>query len=152
MSVDHRSIRLTRISKGHYRAANPRGGTLDLGIGDEVDFSPVELLLVAVAGCSAADVDFITARRAEPVEFEVVASGRKVRDEQGNHLTDLQVTFRLQFADDDAGQAAAAVLPRAVQQSHDRLCTVTRTVEIGTPVSATIVGVPPADPVEGDAG
>jgi putative redox protein len=30
------------------------------------------------------------------------------------------------------------VLPEAVRQSHDRLCSVGRTVEIGTPITARI--------------
>jgi putative redox protein len=30
------------------------------------------------------------------------------------------------------------VLPLAVQRSHDQLCTVGRTVELGTPIATTI--------------
>jgi hypothetical protein len=32
----------------------------------------------------------------------------------------------------------AAILPGAVKKSHDRLCAVGRTVEIGTPITTTI--------------
>jgi putative redox protein len=132
-----RRVELTRLSKGRFRATNARGGTLEIGqAGDEQVFSPVELLLTAIAACSAIDVDFITAKRAEPDRFDVEMSANKIRDEQGNRLTDLLLTFDVSFPDDEGGRAAADVLPRAVQQSHDRLCTVSRTVEVGTPIDA----------------
>jgi uncharacterized OsmC-like protein len=50
------------------------------------------------------------------------------------------VTFRLTFPDGEGGDAARALLPEAVQRSHDRLCTVSRTVELGTPVTTGIEG------------
>jgi putative redox protein len=128
-----RSISMERVSKGVYDVTNVRGGTIRIG-GDGDSFTPVELLLTAIAGCSAIDVDFITSKRAEPEAFEVTASGEKVRDEQGNHLADLQVSFSVSFPDGEAGDRAREMLPKAIAMSHDRLCTVSRTVEIGTPI------------------
>ena len=134
-----RTIEMTRLSKGRYEATNSRGGRLVLGQGGTgEDFSPVELLLVAIAGCSAIDVDFIVAKRAEPTRLDVRMSGDKIRDELGNRLTNLALSFDVEFPDDESGRAAYDVLPRAVQQSHDRLCTVSRTVEVGTPIEARI--------------
>ena len=131
----HRSVGITRLEQGRYEATNARGGKLVFGHGDGDAFTPVELLLTAIAGCSAIDVDLITSRRAEPTRFEVTMDGEKIRDEHGNRLTDLVLTFRVEFPDDEGGRAAEGVLPRAVQQSHDRLCTVSRTVETGTPIA-----------------
>lgn len=133
-----RSIALTRLSKGRYQAVNVRGGRLEVGQGDDGTFTPVELLLTAIASCSAIDVDLITAKRSEPVRFELAMSGTKVRDDDGNHLTDLLLSFDVAFPDDEAGAAAQAVLPRSVAQSHDRLCTVSRTVELGSRVRVQI--------------
>jgi len=142
MSTDsaHRSVRLERVQTGRYTAVNARGGQLSVSSGDDTDpdFTPVELLLVAMGGCTAADVDFLTSRRAEPDHFEVVVDAEKVRDERGNHLTDLMITFRVSFPDGEAGDRARAVLPDAVQKSHDRLCTVSRTIELGTPIANRI--------------
>ena len=134
-----RSIEMTRLEKGRYEATNTRGGRLEVGQGgtDET-FSPVELLLVAIAGCGALDVDSITAKRSEPTHFDVRMRGDKVRDEHGTRMTNLVLTFDVEFPDDEAGRAAYDVLPRAVRQMHDRLCTVSRTVELGTPVDARI--------------
>ena len=135
-----RSIEMSRLAKGRYVATNARGGQLVLGQGDE-SFSPVELLLVAIAGCSAIDVDYIVSKRAEPTRFDLRISGDKIRDDQGNRMTNLTLTFDIAFPDDEGGQAAYDVLPRAVQQSHDRLCTVSRTVEVGAPITTRIEGL-----------
>ena len=135
----HRQVTLRRTSLGHYAAVNARGGTLAVGAGDGEDFTPVELLLVAIAGCSSVDVDHITSRRAEPLEFVVTAEGEKTSaDELGNHLTDLTVTFTVRFPDGEAGDSARAMLPRAVRTSHDRLCSVSRTIELGSPVEMKV--------------
>ncbi|HEV7194772.1 MAG TPA: OsmC family protein, partial [Pedococcus sp.] len=99
---------------------------------------PVELLLTAIAGCTAVDVDFITVKRAEPETFTVAASGEKLKDGQGNHMGDLQVTFSVTFPEGEAGDRAREMLPKALAMSHDRLCTVSRTVELGTPVDSRL--------------
>ena len=134
----HRTVTITRTSVGRYTAVNGRGGTLEFGTGDVDDFTPVELLLTAIGGCTAVDVDVFTTRRAEPESFVVQVDGDKVRDEGGNRMEGLSVTFRLSFPEGEGGDAARALVPEAVQRSHDRLCTVSRTVELGTPVSTRI--------------
>jgi uncharacterized OsmC-like protein len=62
----------------------------------------------------------------------------KLGGSEGNHLEDIAVTFRIEFPDGDAGDAARAILPDIVKKSHDRLCTVSRTIERGTPVTTII--------------
>lgn len=131
---NHRSVSVTRTSAGHFLATNARGGTLAFGDASDDQFSPVELLLTAIAGCSAIDVDIFTSRRAEPTAFEVVAEGDKLRDEQGNHMGPIDVTFTVRFPDGEPGDAARAELPEAVRRSHERLCTVSRTVLLPTDV------------------
>jgi len=139
MSADsHRSVSITRTSLGRYTAANGRGGTVEFGTGDVDDFTPVELFLASIGGCTAVDVDILTTRRSEPDSFVVEVAGEKVRDEFGNQMEDLSVTFRVAFPDGQDGDAARAILPEAVKRSHDRLCTVSRTVELGTPIATLI--------------
>jgi uncharacterized OsmC-like protein len=135
-----RSVDIERTSIGRYVARNVRGGSITMGTGEEDSFTPVELLLAAIGGCTAIDVDLITSRRAEPSEFVVKVTGDKIRDEAGgNRMDNLRVEFTVTFPDGEAGDAARQALPRSVQMSHDRLCTVSRTVELGTPVSIAIV-------------
>lgn len=134
--LGHRAISMERVEKGVFEVTNARGGTMRIGGGDSADFTPVELLLTAIAGCSAVDVDFITVKRAEPETFRVEATGEKVRDDQGNHLEDLRVRFAVTFPEGEGGDRAREMLPKAIAMSHDRLCTVSRTVELGTPIDA----------------
>jgi putative redox protein len=130
-----RSVTLQRTSLGHYEVHNDRGGTIAVGAGDDADFTPVELLLAALGGCTGADVDHIVSKRAEPDSFTVHVTGDKVRDETGgNRLVNLAVELRVTFPEGAAGDAAREALPRAARMSHDRLCTVSRTVTLGTPV------------------
>jgi uncharacterized OsmC-like protein len=137
-SSAHLDVTVERISGGMFTATNSRGGQIALGTGGGADFTPTELLLAAVAGCTAIDVDILTSRRSEPDTFQVQAEADKVRDPDGNRLTDIQVTFRIAFPAGDQGDAARAILPDVVQKSHDRLCTVSRTIEIGTPIATRI--------------
>jgi uncharacterized OsmC-like protein len=135
MSEDSvRRLDLTRSGEGRYQAVNERGGVLAVGSGTDPDFTPVELLLAALAGCTAIDVGLITGKRAESDSFGVHIEGDKVRDEGGSHLVDLSVTLAITFPEGEAGDRAREVLPRAIQQSGDRLCTVGRTLQLGTSI------------------
>jgi putative redox protein len=135
----HRQVRIERIANSRYTVTNERGGQLTVSSGQGTDFTPVELLLTAIGGCTAIDVDILTSRRAEPDSFTVEVGAEKVRDEKGRNLmTDITVTFRIAFPDGEGGDKARALLPDAVQLSHERLCTVSRTVELGTPITTAI--------------
>lgn len=127
---------VTREAAGVFRARNARGAEITMSGSDPDSFSPVELLLAALAGCSAIDVDSITARRSEPDEFVIRATGQKGRDAGGgNILGDIDLAFTVTFPDGEDGDAARLRLPAALEQSHNRLCTVSRTVEAGMPVA-----------------
>ncbi len=130
-----RDVSLHKIGEGRWKATNARGGVLPIGSGADPDFSPVELLLAALAGCSAIDVDLITGKRVGAEHFTVEATGVKVADEQGHHLEGLRLVFDVSFPDGEAGDHARMLLPRGVAASRDRLCTVSRTVQRGTPVT-----------------
>lgn len=136
-----RRVDIERASAGRYTVHNGRGGSVPVGTGDDDSFTPVELLLAAIGCCTAIDVDLVTSRRAEPTRFTVAVSGDKIRDSGGgNRMENLAVTFTVAFPAGADGDAAREALPRLVQLSHDRLCTVSRTVELGTPVSIDLAG------------
>jgi putative redox protein len=134
-----RFVDIERTGLHTFRATNRRGGTMTFGDGGDEAFSPVDLLLTAIAGCTALDVEYITGKRAEPVVFRAHPRADKVRDDDGNHLTNIVVRLEIEFPAGEGGDAAREVLPSAIQRSHDRLCTVSRTVELGTPVEVRLV-------------
>ena len=129
-----RTVHLSRTGHARFEVTNARGGTLVIGDGSDADFTPVELLLAAIAGCSALDVEAITHKRTTSTTFDVHAEGHKVRDEHGNHLTGLRVSFDVVFAEGPDGDAARDRLQSAIEMSRDRLCTVSRTVQLGEEV------------------
>jgi uncharacterized OsmC-like protein len=139
-----RSIDLHQIGAHRWKATNRRGGGVSIGPGEDPDFTPVELLLAALAGCGAADLDYIAGKRAPFETFAARAEGHKIRDEQGSHMVQLKVTFDVTFPEGAGGDAAREVLPRTLQQIEDRICTVSRTVALGEPVAYVTGDVAPA--------
>ena len=137
-SSAHRTVTVERLAPGTFAVVNSRGGRITFGTGSGTDFTPTELLLAAIGGCTAIDVDILTSRRAEPDRFEVQVDAEKIRDTEGNRLTGIEVTFRIAFPGGEAGDQARVVLPDAVRKSHDRLCTVGRTVEVGTSIGTRV--------------
>jgi putative redox protein len=134
----HRSVTIRRTATSEYIVTNAKNTQIRMGSGDTSDFTPVELLLAAIGGCTAVDVDLVTSRRAEPDQFEVEVEAEKINEPAGNHLEDITVTFRVRFPAGEAGNKARAVLPDIVHKSHDRLCVVGLTVQRGTPIMARI--------------
>ncbi len=135
---DHRSVTLDRLEEGIYLARNARGHELRFGSKDPDGFTPVELFLASIAACTAVDVDVVTGRRSPADQFEARMDARYVRDEAGNRLEDLVLTFQVRFPEGAAGDAAREILPKVVKTSHDKTCTVSRTIEIGTPISVVV--------------
>ena len=129
-----RSVDLHQIGEHRWKATNNRGGGVSIGPGEDPDFTPVELLLAALVSCGAADLDHIAGKRAPFESFLARAEGHKVRDDGGNHMVQLTMTFDVTFPPGAGGDEAREVLPRTLQQIQDRLCTVGRTVTLGDPV------------------
>lgn len=97
------SVTISRTDLGEYIATNEAGSQLAFGEGED-QFSAVELLLVALGGCTGIDVDYLTARRSEPTAFEITVSADKVSDPRmGNHLENVVVTFQITFPDGPEG-------------------------------------------------
>jgi putative redox protein len=136
-----RTVDISRLTKGVYVATNRHGVKMVFGHDNTQMFSPVELMLTAIAGCSGTDIDFITSKRSEPSSFRLHISGDKVRDETGkNHVANISFTVDIDFPEGEEGDAARGVLERAVHQSHDRLCSVSQTIVRGTPIAVSIAG------------
>jgi putative redox protein len=134
MDETYRTVTLESTGDFTFAATNVRGGVLPIGSGESADFTPVELLLAALAGCGAIDLEHLTGKRAPFASFAARTEGHKIRDEQGNHLVDLVVTFDVTFPEGEGGDRARDFLPRALEQIEGRLCSVGRTVQIGDPV------------------
>ena len=134
----HRGVSIDRVTAGRFTARNDRGGRIAIGTGGDADFTPSELLLAALGGCTAIDVDILTSRRAEPEAFQVEVGAEKVRDSGGQSPGGYRGDLPGRVPAGGGGDAARAVLPDAVRRSHDQLCTVSRTIELGIPVTSRV--------------
>lgn len=131
---DYRAVTVERVGRKHYRATGANGSTLDFGQGEGL-LTPVELLLAAVAGCSAVDVDVVTSRKAEPETFEVLSSAIKQNEDGAVRLDDVEVSFNVTFPGTADGAKAQAMVDRLIKLSAEKDCTVSRTVEHETRVT-----------------
>ncbi len=136
------TVEVRKVGVHRFVATNARGGSVAMGEGNDPDLTPVELLLAALAGCASIDLDYLAGKRADFETFAARAQGTKVRDEQGNHVVGLRVTFDVTFPEGEAGDAAREMLPSALQRIQDRLCPVGRTVTLGEPVSYVAGSLP----------
>lgn len=136
---ERREVSVERIASRRYRATSAASGaSLEFGQGEGL-LSPVELLLAAIAGCSSIDVDVATTRRSEPETFKVDTSGYKVTEDGASRMRDISMSFDLKFPDSPEGRKAEAMVDRIIQLSHDKYCTVSRTVELGATVTSSRV-------------
>lgn len=127
------SVDLNRVENSVYRATNADGASIEFGRGEGL-LSPVELLLAAVAGCTAVDVDVVTSRRTEPESFQVRAEGDRVNEGGASRLSDVRVSFDLAFPSTPDGDKARTLVDNLIRISHEKDCTVSRTVEHTTNV------------------
>lgn len=138
-SREIREVSIKRVESRKYQATSlESGASLEFGQGEGL-LTPVELLLAAIAGCSAIDVDVATTRRSEPENFEVKASGYKVSEDSASRMEDIRLGFDLKFPDTEEGRKAAGMVERIVKLSHDKYCTVSRTVELGASVQSEVI-------------
>ena len=136
-----RSVHIVRTGPMEYRAENSRGGVITFGEGQNIDFTPVELLLIALGGCNAITVEALT-KRAEPRRFDISVEGHKVKAEGGGTVMEnLTVTVDIAFGGDEDGNAMTERAPGAIEKAH-RLCTVSRTLEQANPVRVVQVRNP----------
>jgi uncharacterized OsmC-like protein len=128
-------LEVQRDGQHAFVGRNDRGAEVRLGrAGTEGAFSPAELLQIAAAGCSAVTAEeLITRRVGEDSKFRVTVSAD--RREGASELDAVHVAFDVDVSTLAADQREA--LAGAVDRAIERLCTVSRTLKKGVPVTET---------------
>lgn len=137
--ITAQQVTVTREAEGVYLARNARGAEYRFGYNVDDALSSVELLMVAIAGCSATDVDMMTSRRAEPTKFEVTVEADKVGGSTPAILRNIDVLFDILFPEGEDGNKARARVGAALKAAEEKTCTVSRTVTAGSPVTLRTV-------------
>jgi uncharacterized OsmC-like protein len=128
-------LEVQRDGQHAFIGRNDRGAEVRLGrTGGEGAFSPAELLQIAAAGCSAVTAEeLITRRVGEDAKFRVAVTAD--RREGASELDAVHVAFDVDVSTLAEDQRAA--LAGAVDRAIERLCTVSRTLKKGIPVTET---------------
>ena len=127
------ALEVERTGEHAFVGRNERGAEVRLGRkGAEGAFSPAELLQIAAAGCSAVTAEeLITRRIGGDAKFRVAVSAD--RREGASELDAVHVSFDVDVSTLTADQREA--LAGAVDRAIERLCTVSRTLKKGIPVT-----------------
>lgn len=123
---DLRQVRLRWTGEGLAFRGGPDGG-VESGIDSDgvIGHSPMEGLLMSLAGCMAIDVLMILEKSRVPVEaLEVEAVGRRATTVPKRYEA-VTLTYRLKGPSDDDRPK----LDRAIELSRDKYCSVLHTLD-----------------------
>lgn len=130
-------VEVHRTGEHTFTASNDRGATVHIGReGAQDAFTPGELLLAAIAGCSAVTSENLLVRRLGDDADVAVHADRDKTPEDPNKFANVRVNFDLDLGPVD--EADRDKLMDAVRRAIERYCTVSRSVEEGTPIELTL--------------
>jgi len=128
------SVKL-KWSKGlRFRAEAPQGRTIELNSAEEMGraFTPMELFLVSIAGCTAMDVMWILKRQRQRIErFEISAGGAR-RDEDPKYYETIDLEYRLV-----GREIKESAVVRAIHLSQEKYCSVRAMIRDSVKVNIT---------------
>lgn len=123
-------IQLERVNDNyHFELKNERGHVVNVDSrpefgGDNMGASPMELVLMGVAGCSAIDmISILKKQRQEITSFKAEVEGLRVSIGEAKPFKEIDVIF---FLEGPINEEKAA---RAAQLSFEKYCSVAKTVE-----------------------
>ncbi|RQP11298.1 MAG: OsmC family peroxiredoxin [Chryseobacterium sp.] len=121
-------VTLNRINGEYlFECANKNGQKILLDNTTHIDakgVSPMESLLMAVAGCSGIDIiSILKKQRQELTVFSAEVEGERVEEDDAKPFKKIKVTYFLE-GNIDFGKAA-----RAAQLSFDKYCSVSKTLQ-----------------------
>jgi putative redox protein len=122
-------ITLNRVNDNfHFELKNERGHIVNVDsrpeFGDDQGPSPMELVLMGVAGCSAIDmISILKKQRQEITSFKAEVEGERVQVGEAKPFKDIHVVFYLE------GEIKEDKAAKAAQLSFEKYCSVSKTLE-----------------------
>jgi putative redox protein len=123
-------ITLERVNENfHFQLKNDRGHLVNVDArpeygGNDIGPSPMELVLMGVAGCSGIDmISILKKQRQEITSFKAEVEGERVPVGDASPFKTIHVVFYLEGSIDEEKAA------RAAQLSFDKYCSVSKTLE-----------------------
>ena len=123
-------ITLDRVNENfHFELKNERGHTVNVDArpdfgGNDMGPSPMELILMGAASCSAIDmISILKKQRQQITSFKAEVEGERVQVGEAKPFKDITVVF---FLEGPINEEKAA---RAAQLSFEKYCSVSKTLE-----------------------
>ena len=123
-------ITLNRVNDNfHFELKNDRGHLVNVDArpefgGNDMGPSPMELVLMGVAGCSAIDmISILKKQRQDITSFKAEVEGERVPMGEAKPFKDILVVFYLE------GDIIPEKAARAAQLSFEKYCSVSKTLE-----------------------
>ena len=133
-------ITLDRINNDyHFQLKNERGHLVELDNksefgGNDLAPSPMELLLMGVAGCSAIDIiSILKKQRQEITSYKTEVEGIREQIEEAKPFKQITVTVFLE------GNINQEKVLKAAQLSFDKYCSVSKTLEPTAKINYKVV-------------
>jgi putative redox protein len=133
-------ITLNRINNDyHFQLKNERGHIVELDSraefgGNDLAPSPMEFLLMGVAGCSAIDViSILKKQRQEITSYKTEVQGIREQIEDAKPFKDITVTI---FLEGNINEEKAL---KAAQLSFEKYCSVSKTLEPTAKINYKVV-------------
>jgi putative redox protein len=133
-------ITLNRVNENyHFELKNERGHIVNVDNrsefgGDDLGASPMELVLMGVAGCSAIDmISILKKQRQEISSFQAKVEGDRVQVGEAKPFKDIHVVFYLE------GPINEEKAARAAQLSFEKYCSVSKTLEPTASINYKVV-------------
>lgn len=131
-------VEVRRTGDHSYTATNGRGGSVQIGTDGVPDsFTPGELLLAAIAGCSGLTGENLLTRRIGDSAEVTVYADRTKAPEDPKKFASVQVSFDVDLSS-IADEGERGKLLDAVERAIERSCTVSRSVQESTPITLTL--------------
>ncbi|PVX46330.1 putative redox protein [Flavobacterium sp. 103] len=123
----------------HFELKNERGHIVNVDSrpefgGSDMGPSPMELVLMGVAGCSGIDmISILKKQRQEITSFKAEVEGERVQVDEAKPFKDIYVVFYLE------GKIIAEKASRAAQLSFEKYCSVSKTLEPNVTIHYKVV-------------
>lgn len=138
--TEHNSVWAERTGNRQYLGHNARGAEVRIGMGPG-EFSPGELLKLALATCNALSADHRLAKAlGEDFDANVIAAS--IKNEEEERYSDLDVQIIADFA--ALSPAQRQTLSERVDRAIERGCTVGHTLEHGAALRLHLLDDPDA--------
>lgn len=133
-------VTLDRVNeKFHFKVKNDRGYIVDLDKrkiqgGDDLGASPMELLLMGVAGCSGIDlIGILQKQRQEITSFQMEVEGERKPVGDAKPFSKIHATIFIE------GEVKPKKAWKAAQLSFEKYCSVSKTLEPTATVTYAVV-------------